>query len=170
MRDAAIHVTLSVMPVGVDVRGRLVVVPALVLVLPLRCSLVGPMRDTGALGPSAATPKQEEPVGRIASVPPPAPPRPQTMITLPDEVVVRAIDSGHQAFLTCWARAQRSDTPPTAGKVRLHLEIDEQGRVAAAASDSDSPALARCLAVVAYRLPFPAPGRPAVVDLPVMFR
>jgi hypothetical protein len=169
MRDAAIHVTLSVMPVGVDVRRMLAVVPALVLVLPLRCSLVGPMRDTGALGPSAATPKQEEPIGRIASVPPP-PPRPHTLITLPDEVVMRAIDTGHQAFLTCWARAQRSDTPPTAGKVRLHLEIDEQGRVAAVASDSDSPALARCLAVVAYRLPFPAPGRPAVVDLPVMFR
>jgi len=168
MRDAAIHVTLSVMPVGADALGRLAVLHVLVLV-PLRCSLTAPMRDTGALGPSAATPKQEESVGRLASVPPPAP-RPPPMITLPDEVVVRAIDTGHQAFLTCWARAQRSDTPPTAGKVRLHLEIDEQGRVAAAASDSDSPALARCLAVVARCLPFPAPGRRAVVDLPLMFQ
>jgi hypothetical protein len=98
-------------------------------------------------------------------VPPPAP---AARGTLPDEVVVGPW-AGQQALLRCWSRAQRSDTPPTADKVRLHLEIDEQGRVAAATSDTDSPALERCLQVVARRLPFPPPGRPAVVDVPLMF-
>jgi hypothetical protein len=118
--------------------------------------------------PSAVPPKQERPEPRVRAVPPPAPP--VRAVTLRDEVVVQAIGAGQQAFLRCWARAQRSDTPPTADKVRLHLEIDEQGRVAAATSDTDSPALDRCLQVVARRLPFPSPGRPAVVDLPLMFR
>ena len=168
MRGAAIHVRLWSMPTGADARGRLAMIPVFALVLPLRCSLVAPMRDTGAVGPSAATPKQEAPVSRVASVPPPARP-PGPHITLPDEVVVRALGVGHQAFLTCWTRAQRSDDPPTASKVRLHLEIDDAGRVASASCDSDSPALARCLAMVGRRLPFPAPGQPAVVDLPLMF-
>ena len=180
---------------GADAWGRLAVVPAFVLVFPWQCSLA-PQRDTGLLGASAspipeapaplppdaaprdpapdpppavsaAIPKQEQPEPRI----PPAPPRasPLRAVTLPDEVVVRAMGVGQQAFLRCWSRAQRSDAPPTADKVRLHLEIDEQGRVAAATSDSDSPALERCLQVVARRLPFPAPGRPAVVDVPLMF-
>ena len=180
---------------GADAWGRLAVVPAFVLVLPWQCSLA-PRRDTGLLaasasptpeGPvplppdapprdpaqapppavSAASPKQEQPGPRIPAVPPPA--RPLRAVTLPDEVVVRAIGVGQQAFLRCWARAQRSDAPPTADKVRLHLEIDELGRVAAATSDTDSPALERCLQVVARRLPFPPPGRPAVVDVPLMF-
>jgi hypothetical protein len=176
---------------GADAWGRLAVVPAFVLVLPWQCSLA-PRSDTGLFGASAAPtpgepvplppdapprdpppavsaaiPKQEQPEPRIPAAPPPA--LPLRAVTLPDEVVVRAMGVGQQAFLRCWSRAQRSDAPPTADKVRLHLEIDEQGRVAAATSDSDSPALERCLQVVARRLPFPAPGRPAVVDVPLMF-
>lgn len=179
---------------GADAWGH-AVVPAFVLVLPWQCSLA-PARDTGLFGapavptpdepappppsapphdpappappaPSAVTPKQEQPGPRILAALPPAPP--VRAVTLPDEVVVQAIGAGQQAFLRCWARAQRSDAPPTADKVRLHLEIDEQGRVTAASSDSDSPALERCLQVVARRLPFPPPGRHAVVDLPLMF-
>jgi hypothetical protein len=176
---------------GADAKGRLAVVPAFVLVLPWQCSLAPP-RDTGRLGApaarapdepappppnapphdpppaaSAVTPKQEQLEPRIPAALPPAPP--MRAVTLPDEVVVHAMGAGQQAFLRCWARAQRSDAPPTADKVRLHLEIDEQGRVTAARSDSDSPALERCLQVVARRLPFPPPGRSAVVDLPLMF-
>lgn len=179
---------------GADAWGRLAVVPAFALVLPWQCNLA-PRRDSGLLASasptpaepvppppdasprdpahdpppavSAAVPKQERPEPRVAAVPPPAPPL--RAVTLPDEVVVRAMGAGQQAFLRCWSRAQRSDAPPTADKVRLHLEIDAQGRVAAATSDSDSPALERCLQVVARRLPFPPPGRPAVVDVPLMF-
>lgn len=182
---------------GVGAWGGLAVVPAFVVVVPWQCSLALP-RDTGLFGApadappdapaapppstpppgaprrgpeppaiSAVTLKQEQPESRIPAVPPSAPP--VHTVTLPDEVVVRAISGGQQAFLRCWAHAQRSDAPPTADKVRLHLEIDEQGRVTAASSDSDSPALERCLQLVARRLPFPAPGRPAAVDLPLMF-
>jgi len=156
------------MVLGVDVRARLAALPVFVLVIPLRCSLVAPLRDSGAIGPSAASPKHEEPIERIAAVPPPA--RPGPPIALADEAVVKAMDVGQQAFLHCWTRAQRSDLPPTSGKVRLHFELDEQGRVTAVSNDSDSPSLSRCLAVVARRLPFPAPGQPAVVDVPLMFR
>jgi hypothetical protein len=181
---------------GAAAWGRLAVVPACVLVLPWQCSLA-PRGDAGLLGgavapapevpappppaapprdlprdaapaPAAVIPKQEQPEPRIAAVPPPAPA--VRAVTLPDEVVVQAIGAGQQAFLRCWARAQRSDAPPTADKVRLHLQIDEQGRVAAVSSDTDSPALERCLQVVARRLPFPPPGRPAVVDVPLIFR
>src|SRR3954468_8731552 len=152
---------------GAGAWGRLAVVPACVLVLPWQCSLA-PRHDTGLFGGSAApapeepapplpsapprdpprdpppaasavTPKQEQPEPRIPAAPPPAPA--VRAVTLPDEVVVQALGAGQQAFLRCWARAQRSDTPPTADKVRLHLQIDEQGRVAAATSDSDSPAV-----------------------------
>jgi len=170
------------------VRARLAALPV-VLVLPWQCSLARSSRDH-AVGPSpeepvavvaAATAKVQDPevpgtalaakqelsTRRIAGAPPP-PPAP--VATLPDEVVVKAVDAGQHAFLRCWARAQRSEPPPLAGKVRLHLELDDQGRVTASQSDSDSPALTRCLAVVVRRLPFPAPGRPVSVDLPLMFQ
>jgi hypothetical protein len=176
---------------GVDAWGRLAVVPACFFVLPWQCSLA-PRGDLGLLdgltapatevpatltpagppqdrlpAPSAVIPKLEQPGPRIAAVAPPVPV--VRAVTLPDQVIFQALGAGQQAFLRCWARAQRSDTPPTADKVRLHLQIDEQGRVAAASSDSDSPALERCLEVVARRLPFPPPARPAVVDVPLMF-
>ena len=153
---------------GAEVRARLLALPVFVLVIPWRCSLVAPQRDTGPVGPSAVSPKQEEPIGRIQAVPPP--PQTASAITLPEEVVVKAMDAGQQAFLRCWARAQRIEVGPITDKVRLHLEIDDQGRVTDVRSDSDSLALSRCLGVVARRLPFPPPGQPAVVDLPLMFR
>jgi hypothetical protein len=99
---------------------------------------------------------------------PPRTPATRT-ITLADEVVVKAMAVGQPAFLRCWVRAQRIDALDAA-KVRLHLEIDAAGRVTASRSDSDSPTLSSCLSRVARQLPFPPPGQPAVVDLPLMFR
>src|SRR5689334_15533034 len=133
--------------------------------LPLRCSMAAPPRDEV----SAVRPKQEAPAARVAATPPgPAGP-PARAIALPDEVVVRAVAAGQTAFLRCWARAQPVDVG-LATKVQLHVELDADGRVIAASSDSDSPALSRCLAVVARHLPFPAPGQLARVDLPLLFR
>ncbi len=100
---------------------------------------------------------------------PPAPRR-AALATLPDEVVVKAIDAGRHAFLRCWVRAQRTEAKPIASKVQLHLELDEQGAVTAVECNADSVALTRCLSLVARRLPFPAPGRAVSVDLPLMFQ
>jgi hypothetical protein len=153
---------------GADVWAWFAAFPAFVLVIPWQCSLVAPPRDLGPVGPSASTPKQEVPMERVSSAP--AAPPPARTVTLPDEVVVKVIDTSQQLFLRCWERAQRKEPGPIANKVRLHLDIDPQGRVMTVQSDSDSAVLSSCLAVVARRLPFPAPGEPAVVDLPLMFR
>lgn len=159
---------------GAELRARLAALPVVLLVLPWRCSLQPHPQDDRELGPSAVTAKQESPTpGRVSTAPPPRP-APGRMITLPEEVVVKAMAAGQQTFMRCWARAQRADpalgAAPGAVKIRLHLELDERGKVTAVQSDTDSEALARCLAVVARTLPFPAPGKAAVVDLPLMFR
>src|SRR6185295_16177779 len=157
---------------------------------PWQCALELPGRDVGTAAPaltgtppgssgqarglrpgaataSAASVKQEATTERVSSARPRVPP--VRAITLADEVVVRAMSVGQPAFLRCWARAQRIDVLDAA-KVRLHLEIDAAGRVIASHSDSESPTLTSCLAVVARQLPFPPPGVPAVVDVPLMFR
>jgi hypothetical protein len=151
---------------GAGARAWLAAFPVLVQV-PWHCSLVAP-RELPAVVRSAIDDKQEGIERRVAS----APPQPAHVraVTLPDEVVVRAVGVGQPAFLRCWARAQRSAVAPVSTKIHLHVELDAAGRVTASQSDSDSPALSRCLAVVARQLPFPAPGRPAVVDLPLLFR
>jgi len=159
---------------GAELRARLAALPVVLLVLPWRCSLQPRPQDDREAGPSAVIAKQEpSTTGRVSTAPPPRPPAART-ITLPEEVVVKAMAAGQQTFLRCWAKAQRADpalgAAPGPMKVRLRLEIDERGKVTAAQSDTDSEALARCLAVVARTLPFPAPGKPAVVDLPLMFR
>jgi hypothetical protein len=133
--------------------------------LPWQCSLAP--REVPTVETSAVDGKQEVAERRVRPVPPPPPT--VRAVTLPDQVVVKAVGVAQPAFLRCWARAQRSEAPPTSTKVHLHLEIDPAGRVTASQSDSDSPVLARCLAVVARQLPFPAPGTPAAVDLPVIF-
>jgi hypothetical protein len=152
------------MPLGADV-WALAALPVFVLGIPWQCSLVAP-RDLGPVGPSANTPKQEQATERVSSAPPP----PAQTITLPEEAVLRAIDTGQPLFLRCWERAQRKEIGPIAGKVRLHLDLDENGRVMTVRSDSDSKVLSSCLSVVARRLPFPAPGQPAIVELPLLFR
>jgi len=173
------------------IRARLASVPAaapaFALLLPWQCNLLPPPPSDGgapaavvspaggtrsaeaAAGSSrasAAVAKQEAPSGRVSSAPPRVPP--VRTITLPDEVVVKALAAGQPAFLRCWARAQRADGL-SATKVHLHIELDASGKVTATQSDSESPALSTCLTVVARRLAFPAPGRAAIVDLPLMF-
>jgi hypothetical protein len=153
---------------GAEVRVRLAALPVWVVLWPWKCSLVTPLPDNGGAVPSAATAKQEASPGRVSSAPPPTPPVRTT--TLPEEVVIQAMRVGQPAFLRCWARAQRAEPELSAPKVRLHLEVDASGKVTAVHSDTESPALARCLAVVGRQLPFPAPGTAAVVDLPLIFR
>jgi len=158
------------MSFGAEARARLAALPVL-LVLPWQCSLKLPRDDDRALAPSAATAKQEAATGRVSSAPKLAPPA--RSVTLPDAVVLKALDAGRITFQRCWTLAQRRDpllgSAPGRTKVQLHLEIDERGKVTAARSDTESAPLARCLEVVARQLPFPAPGQHAVVDLPLIF-
>ena len=144
--------------------------PVLAVVVPWRCSVVAPSLEPD-IARSAVQPKEEVPVDRVSSAPPRAPAAaPVDVVELPEEVVVRAVAVGQPAFLRCWARAQRVDTADIAAKVRMHLEVDATGRVTQVATDTESATLSRCLAVVARQLPFPSPGRPAAVDLPLIFR
>jgi hypothetical protein len=167
---ASIHVKLCSMLLRAVARARSAV-PAFAIVMPLRCGFVAPQlpRDTG---PSAVQAKREAPPGRVSSAaaPPRAPAASSEAIELPDEVVVRAVGAAQPTFLRCWARAQRLDPMQISSKVRVHLDVDATGKVTSIQTDSDSPVLARCLGVVARQLAFPAPGRPAVVDLPLIFR
>jgi hypothetical protein len=153
---------------GAEVRARLAALPLLVVVLPWRCNFLALPRDEGGAVQSAVAAKEEAPASRVSSAPPRTPPVKVT--TLPEEVVVKVIGVGQAAFLRCWARAQRIDPALSSTKVRLHIELDASGKVTSSQSDSDSRALSNCLAVVARQLPFPAPGTPAVVDLPLIFR
>ncbi len=152
---------------GAEAWARRAAFPVCVLVMPWRCNLVPP-QEIGEPVPSAVTPKQEAPASRVST--PPARNAATARFTLPEEVVVKVVGVGQPALLRCWARAQRVDPGPGSAKVRLHIEIDATGKVTAIDSDSDSPALSRCLAVVARQLPFPPPGKPAVVDLPLIFQ
>jgi hypothetical protein len=185
-----IHVTLSAMRVGAAARGWFAVVPACAFVMPWRCMATqspGTLAATQAAvtRPEPAAPaaprepdppapqamaKAEEPTDRIALVPAGSPRAQSPTLALADEVVVKAVASWHQAFLSCWTHARRSAEPPLEAKVRLHLEVDPEGQVTTATSDSDSPVLERCLAVVARGLRFPAPGQTATVDVPLLFQ
>jgi hypothetical protein len=157
------------MSFGAEGRRRLAALPVFVLVMPWRCALMAPPIDVVRDAPSAVNAKQEAPPTRVSSAPPPRAPAIPS-VTLPEEVVVKAVGVVQPAFLRCWARAQRVDPDLIASKVRLHLTVDEHGKVTSIQSDTESAALARCLAVVARQLPFPPPGRPAEVDVPLLFR
>lgn len=151
--------------------ARVSALPVIAVVVPWRCSFVAPWPERRDTGRSAVQPKEEVPLARVSSAPKRTPvAAPIEAVELPEEVVLRAVAVGQPAFLRCWARAQRLDPAEIAAKVRMHLEVDATGRVSAVATDTESATLARCLAVVARQLPFPAPGRPAVVELPLIFR
>jgi hypothetical protein len=127
-----------------------------------------PAIPPGGPATSAADGKHEAPAGRVPGAPPHPPP--VRMIMLPEEVVIKAMGIGHEAFLHCWRKAMQFDPPPSSAKVQLRLELDAAGKVTKIEPGTDSRPLASCLTSVARNLPFPAPGQPAIVDLPLMFR
>jgi hypothetical protein len=114
--------------------------------------------------------RREHAPTRVAMKPPPPPPSPDRAVrrvTLPDEVVVRALGVGQSLFLRCFRKATADDPSLGRTKVRLHLELDARGKVTSARTDSDSAVLDQCLQRVGYMLPFPAPRKPAEVDIPL---
>jgi hypothetical protein len=122
---------------------------------------------------------KEPPVGlpgpKLDEVPVPreslAPPVAQAPAdTLPDEVVVRLLETGRAAFVRCFKKAVAVDPTQLSFKVRLHVELDAVGAITAASTDADSQTLDACLTRTARWLAFPATGNRVVVDLPVFYR
>jgi hypothetical protein len=88
---------------------------------------------------------------------------------LADEVVLRALDERQPSFMRCFERAQRMDGVGRVD-VKLHLEVDELGIVSKATNDAINDRLRVCVSAVAMHLKFSEPGRPVVLDVPLMFR
>jgi len=153
-------------------RVGLAAIPAVLFLggLPaVRCSLHALPHELPADAPTFdGPPKHEERVTREV-LRPRLPEAPKPFYTFPDHVVVHAMSVGEHAFLHCFKRAQRVDPLLTAAKVQLHLELDASG-VIVNAQTSASGALSNCLVAVARHLPWPAPGKRAVVDAPLYFR
>ncbi|MEO8699229.1 MAG: hypothetical protein ABI867_04270 [Kofleriaceae bacterium] len=138
---------------------------ALWLVMPWRCSPVNPEPAPG----KPYAPKTDEVRAKRETFTE-VKPAVSTRATLPEALVVRALDLGRAGFLHCFKKAAEFDPSQLSFKVRLHLEIDAAGVVTAASTDAGEPALANCLARIGYTLAFPAPRVPAVVDLPLLFK
>jgi len=113
-------------------------------------------------------PREEQVPERVTLAPPPA--APARPITLPDAVILRALDTGRSAFMRCWTRALAADPLLGPMKIRLQLEIDPGGAVVTATHDASSEALGRCLTMVARGLVFAAPGAPAIAEVPLFFQ
>jgi hypothetical protein len=114
--------------------------------------------------------KTEKPVERETLKPPDPPPAPAPRMRLGEELTLRVADLGRASFVRCFKKAIDADPTVTDFKVKLHVELDVVGNVTAASADSKVQALDNCLVRAAYGLPFPAPGKPAVVDLPLFYR
>ncbi|HET9622582.1 MAG TPA: hypothetical protein VFP84_14520, partial [Kofleriaceae bacterium] len=137
--------------------------------LPAPPARPAPLPQPASRGPAIPVARREEPVERVP-IRERSTPAPAATAALPEEVVLRAMASAQPQLQRCWDKAQLSDQVPGSNKVSLHLELDAAGKITTARATTDSPRLAACLVVRARQLAFPAPGKPAVVDLPLMFR
>ena len=154
-----------------EMRVGLAAIPAVLFAggLPaVRCSLHALPHELPAEAHIDGPPKHEERITREVLRPTTQTPV-KPFYTFPDHVVVHAMSVGEQAFLRCFHRAQRVDPLLTSAKVQLHLELDASGAIVNAHT-SASGALSNCLVAVARHLPWPAPGKQAVVDAPLYFR
>jgi hypothetical protein len=96
--------------------------------------------------------------------------RPVRPITLPDEVIVRAMEPLRPLFVRCFKRAIEADPSVVSFKVRLTLEVDAEGVVTAASADAEDGGLVACLTRLGRSVRFPPPNRRAVVDFPLIYR
>jgi hypothetical protein len=153
---------------------RLVGLPALALyAVPWQCSLVAHELARPPVEPAAPPgPKQEHTAPRETIGPAarngkhdPALQR----VLLAEEVILRALDVGRPGFVRCFKRATDDDPLLTSFKVKIRLELDDTGRVTSGTTDATTT-LGNCLLRVAFTLPYPAPGKPAFVELPLFYR
>ena len=89
---------------------------------------------------------------------------------LGEELTLRVMDLGRSSFVRCFKRAIDSDPTVMDFKVRLRVELDVVGNVTTANTDSGVMTLNNCLVRSAYGLPFPAPGKPAIAEMPLFYR
>lgn len=162
-------------------------IPAAVL---SRYELAGPGRD---VKPAVATLEREPliepppaPAPEPAPPPPPlgpkteaspparetlAPPRvEERAATLPDDVVLRLLETGRTLFVRCFKKAVANDPLVSSFKVRVHVELDGSGAVTASSADATDEALRACVVRAAGWLHYPATGGRVVVELPLYYR
>jgi hypothetical protein len=102
---------------------------------------------------------------------PHAPPRSaQSFDTLPDEIVMRLLETHRAAFVRCFKKQVQADPTELSFKVRVHVEIDEQAKIMRVTTNAGSSTLDACLQRAVAWIKFPAGGRPVAVDLPLIFR
>lgn len=98
-------------------------------------------------------------------------PRPQLpLATLPDEVVMRILETGRVVFVRCFKKAIAADPTELSFKVRLRVELDDSGAITAATTDAANAALDACLTRAARWLRFPESANRVAVELPLFYR
>ncbi len=128
---------------------------------------VPPPGPTASTTPTPTTKAPDHTPSRVTTSPPPK--VPERRITLPDQVVVRALDAVKPSFVRCFVRARTADPSLGPLKVTLHLEIDPDGVVSRVTTNTDITKLNNCLAAVARMMKFAAPAEPATVDVPLLY-
>jgi hypothetical protein len=115
-----------------------------------------------------AGPKAEPDLTRRETLAPPE--RVPARDRLPDDVVIKLLETGRVAFVRCFKKAVQSDPTVISFKVRVHVELDGDGAIASANADTTDAQLAGCLVRSLGWLRFPTTGRPVAVDLPLIYR
>jgi hypothetical protein len=89
---------------------------------------------------------------------------------LPDDVVMRLLETGRAAFVRCFKKAVAADPTVASFKVRVRVELDDDGAITGASADTTDQALAACLSRATGWIRFPASGKRVVVELPLFYR
>lgn len=89
---------------------------------------------------------------------------------LPDEVVMRLLESGRAVFVRCFKKAYEADATVVSFKVHVYVETDATGVLTSARADTPNAVLATCLTRAAGYLRFPASDGPVAVDLPLIYQ
>jgi hypothetical protein len=118
--------------------------------------------------PGLPLPKVDE--ERVARRSPAEPRPPLPSDTLPDEVVLRLLETGRGAFVRCFKKAVDQNPIDRSLKVKLHVELDANGELKRASTDATTTALDICLARIVGALQFPASGKPITVEMPLFYQ
>jgi hypothetical protein len=115
---------------------------------------------TTPIPPSPGTTPRPQPVP--PSIGPPA--------TLPEEVILRLIETGKPRFVRCFQKAFADDPTMLSVKVRLRIELDADAKLTSATTDSPTTSLSDCLTRAAAWLRYPTTGRRTLVEMPLFYR